>query len=226
MQLTVVSATPYEILPFQNFLEDTYQRFNNHIYQHEHLEVEVLVTGPGIANTAFNLGRYLAVKRPSLLLNAGIAGALDPTLQAGEVVHVISEEFADFGAEEADGTFLDIHQLGLIESDAFPYSGGKLKNPDAGAYAFLPAVEGLTVNKVHGTETSIKQLKNRTNARIESMEGAAFFMACLLERVPFLEIRSISNQVEPRNREAWDIPLAINNLNATLIELIKTLSPS
>ena len=55
------------------------------------------------------------------------------------------------------------------------------------------------------------------------MEGAAFFLACLLSEVPFLEIRSISNFVEPRNREAWDLPLAIDNLNVALIELIKTL---
>lgn len=53
------------------------------------------------------------------------------------------------------------------------------------------------------------------------MEGAAFFYACLLAGVPFLQIRSISNRVEPRNRTAWDIPSAIQNLNQTLMEMLE-----
>ena len=53
------------------------------------------------------------------------------------------------------------------------------------------------------------------------MEGAAFFYACLLAKIPFLEIRSISNYVEARNRETWNLPLAINNLNQILIEILE-----
>jgi len=56
--------------------------------------------------------------------------------------------------------------------------------------------------------------------QVESMEGAAFFYACLMAEVPFLEIRSISNFVEPRNRDAWDLPLAIGNLNQVLAEIL------
>ena len=56
------------------------------------------------------------------------------------------------------------------------------------------------------------------------MEGAAFFYACLMMQVPFLEIRSISNHVEPRNRAAWDIPLAIGQLNEVLIGMLKSLA--
>ena len=43
-------------------------------------------------------------------------------------------------------------------------------------------------------------------------------------QVPFLEIRSISNHVEPRNRAAWDIPLAIGQLNEVLIGMLKSLA--
>ena len=40
------------------------------------------------------------------------------------------------------------------------------------------------------------------------MEGAAAAHLCRLYGVSFLEIRSISNQVEDRQIEQWDLPLA------------------
>jgi len=52
------------------------------------------------------------------------------------------------------------------------------------------------------------------------MEGAAFHYACLKEKVPYAEIRSISNYVEKRDRSKWNIPLAIKNLNDFFIVLL------
>jgi futalosine hydrolase len=49
------------------------------------------------------------------------------------------------------------------------------------------------------------------------MEGIAFFHACLHHSLDFLELRSISNYVESRNRAAWNIPLAIQNVNNLVI---------
>jgi futalosine hydrolase len=48
------------------------------------------------------------------------------------------------------------------------------------------------------------------------MEGAAFAYVCAKMKVNAIQIRSISNQVEPRNRNNWNIPLAIKNLNEVL----------
>ena len=44
------------------------------------------------------------------------------------------------------------------------------------------------------------------------MEGATFFYICAREKIPFLSLRAISNKVEPGNRDAWDIQLALGNL--------------
>ena len=40
------------------------------------------------------------------------------------------------------------------------------------------------------------------------MEGAAAAHLCRLYGVPFLELRGISNQVEDRQVEQWNLPLA------------------
>jgi len=54
----------------------------------------------------------------------------------------------------------------------------------------------------------------------ESMEGAAFFYACKQAGVPCLQIRAVSNYVEKRNRDAWQIGLAIKNLNSFAAEFL------
>jgi futalosine hydrolase len=77
----------------------------------------------------------------------------------------------------------------------------------------IPAVKGVTNNTVSGEKQLIKWRKEKFSPDIETMEGAAFFYVCLHENVPFVEIRSISNMVEPRDKSKWNIPLAIKNLS-------------
>lgn len=174
--------------------------------------------------TAFNLGGLFARQRFDLVVNAGIAGAFkDRNLNIGDVVNVTSERFADLGVEEADGRFTDVHELGLLDANAPPFTDGELLNPSAAGFDFLPKCKGLTVNKVHGFQPSIDAVSKQYSADVESMEGAAFFLACLLAGASFLQIRSISNFVETRNRAAWDLPVAIKNLNDVLVEMVKTM---
>lgn len=174
--------------------------------------------------TAFNLGGLFARQRFDLAVNAGIAGAFkDRNLGIGDVVNVTSERFADLGVEEADGRFTDVHDLGLVDANAAPFTDGELLNPSAEGFDFLPKCKGLTVNKVHGFQPHIDSIISKYPADVESMEGAAFFLACLLAGQPFLQIRSISNFVETRNRSAWDLPRAIKNLNEVLVEMVETM---
>ena len=58
----------------------------------------------------------------------------------------------------------------------------------------------------------------------ESMEGAAFFYVSILEKIPFIELRSVSNEVGERNRAKWDIPLALDSLKTAVKVLMEALS--
>ncbi|MCB0664545.1 MAG: hypothetical protein KDC80_01930, partial [Saprospiraceae bacterium] len=78
----------------------------------------------------------------------------------------------------------------------------------------------ITVNKVHGNDESIERIKEKFNPDIETMEGAAFYYSCHLMHQPCVQIRSISNKVERRNRENWNIPLALKNLTDQLFYLL------
>ncbi len=206
MKLLLVAATPFEIEPFKSYWRG--KSINSG-------EIEILVTGVGMVATAFAMGRLLATKQFDLAINAGIAGAFDKKLAIGDVVHVANDRFAELGAEDGDG-FISIDELGFGDSALRPIQPLQ-------SLPEMPIVSAITVNKVHGNELSISRTLERVNPQIESMEGAAFVYACNQFNLPSLQIRGISNFIERRNRDSWNIPLAIKNLNNTVIEIINQL---
>lgn len=222
MRLLLVAATPFEIVPLLSWFETDWSVHPEQGFEKHGVIVQPLITGVGMVATTWQLGVCFAENRPDLAINAGIAGALDLNLQIGNVLNVTSERFGDLGVEEADGGFTDLFELGLQEPDHLPFSNALLQNPQVAHGGFLPQASGLTVQKVHGSATSIAAVRRKyPDAQVESMEGAAFFYACLQAKVAFWQIRSISNLVEPRNREGWNLPLAIHNLNETLRQMLE-----
>src|SRR5690606_34844441 len=75
-------------------------------------------------------------------------------------------------------------------------------------------VSAITVNTVHGNSKSIHRLFSRIQPDIETMEGAAVFQAANTFNIPCLQVRAISNYVEPRNKKNWNIPLALDSLES------------
>lgn len=223
MNILIVSATTFEILPLLDYLKEHFKSKEGVRFFNNKIDIRILVTGVGAVHTSFHTATFLSKIQTDLAINLGIAGALDTQLQLGEVVQIISDQMADIGVENADGSFSSIFDMELQEPDEFPYQKGKI-SPIQAATSFLKTVEGITVNKVHGTAASIDQIKTKyPTAATESMEGAAFAFACQMNKIDYLQIRSISNYVEPRNKANWDIPLAIEALNQVAIELIETL---
>ena len=87
----------------------------------------------------------------------------------------------------------------------------------------LQSVKGITVNTVHGNSETISEITQRENPEIESMEGASVFKVCEQMNIPCLQIRSISNKIEKRNKKNWNLDLAILNLNIEVEKIILTL---
>lgn len=174
--------------------------------------------------TAAWLGRTLSTANYDLAINAGVGGSFGDKPGLGEVVLVNSDFFPELGAEDGD-TFLSIHDLQLLGENETPFQRSRLfaTGMDWPQLKKLPRVEGITVNTVHGNEKSIQAIRSQYHPDVESMEGAAFFYACITAEQPCIQMRAISNRVERRNRDAWNIALAIRNLNDQLIELLHTL---
>ena len=227
MRLTFVFATAMEADGLLSFLKKKANEPQPYQFRMANARIDVLITGIGLTQCALTLGLYLSRHQPDLLVQAGIAGSFSESLNIGDVVQVVSERFGDLGVEEADASFSDWHDLGW--TDAFPATSvhGVLHNLEGAQNDFLPKVKGISVNKVTGSEQSISVLvKKYPTVEVESMEGAAFFSACLQTGRKFLQLRAISNKVEPRNKENWDIPLALKNLNSVLLDMVQSLTES
>jgi futalosine hydrolase len=173
--------------------------------------------------TAAWCSRLLSGTSYDLALNLGLCGSFDRSLGPGTVVHVTSDRLPELGAEDGE-RFLAIQDLQLLGADEFPFRGGALVNgdpPAIDALRALPPVAGITVNTVHGREQSIAEVVERAGPQVESMEGAAFMYACLIHRVPFAQVRAVSNMVERRNRAAWKVGEAVDGVCRVALAILE-----
>jgi futalosine hydrolase len=221
MKILVVAATTAEAAAVQRWsAKPPRPRLDA---RREGLAVDVVVTGVGMVATAAWCSRTLSEARFDLALNIGLCGSFDPALAIGEVVHVVEDRFAELGAEDGE-RFLSIEELELVGAPAPSYARPGLVNaapPHNERLDALPRVRGITVNTVHGHERSIAAVVERCQPQVETMEGAAFMYACMIHGVPFAQVRAVSNLVERRNRDAWRIPQAIEQLAATVIGILE-----
>ena len=223
MRILVVAATDVEIAPLVSklrFTSDSGSRITQ--YAHAGHDVDVLTTGVGMVATAAWCSRAFARATYGLALNAGVCGSFDPALAPCTAVHVVSDRIAELGAED-DGAFLTIQDLNLLGENEFPFTSGQLVNarpPANQALVALPAVTGVTVNTVHGADHSIAAVVRRFNPQVESMEGAAFMYACLVQGLPFIQLRAVSNVVQKRNRAAWKMADAVDALGRAALDIL------
>jgi len=210
MKPLIVAATTAEIAPILahfSLIGDSFIETD---------KFDVLITDVGMVATAFALGQKLSDKY-NLVLNVGIAGSFGRNIMLGEVVNITQDTFAELGAEDHD-KFITLPQLGFGE-----HAFSSLSCSSAPIELTLRKVKGITVNKVHGNAQSIEKTIALYQPQTESMEGAAVFYACNKLNIPVLQVRSISNYIEPRNRENWQIGLAVKNLNNWLVDFLQKL---
>lgn len=217
MKILLVSATKFEIAPLVKKFRKIAARKNISSYRFKNRSFDVLITGVGMTATAFHLGKMLD-KKYDLVINAGIAGSFRKSIQLGSVVNVVSDCFADLGAEDGK-KILTLKEIGFenISSHKPQVISKRIRK----ILSALPQVKGITVNTVHGNSVSIKKAVKKFNPDIESMEGAAFFFACNHEKIPCIQVRAISNYVERRNKKKWKMDLAVRNLSVSVEKIIR-----
>lgn len=185
-------------------------------------EIFPLITGVGSAATSWAMSKWIyANKKPDLAINIGISGSYKKEIGIGEVVVVQSDCFADAGIENG-GEFQTLGEAGVLDPDLFPFTDGKIiadKTYFVRATCLIKQAKAITVNTATGSLATREKLLKKFNPDIETMEGATFFYICSGEKIPFLALRAVSNFVEPRNRDKWDIPLALEKLTEKLAEL-------
>lgn len=207
MQILVLAATAMEIAPFLKSGETA----------------DHLITGVGVPASIYKLSKALHNKEYDFVIQAGIGGTFDPLIPLGETVLIQKDCFADLGIFE-NGQLGSVFSHGFANPNEFPFQDGWLVNPSALLETIsLPKRSAISVNMVTADAGMIGEYKRLYNAEVESMEGAALHYTCLMEEIPFLQLRSISNQVGERDKRKWDIAAAVRNLNNHLIDIVRLL---
>ena len=218
MKVIITSATDKEILQIKE------QIVSSGTEEISKTRISFHSSGVGILATCFTISKLIFEEKPDLIIQVGIAGTFESPYNHGEVVAVKSDCVGDMGVVEK-GVFNDIFDMNLAEKNGFPFSDKKLPNPWIEKYNLLHLAEvnAVTVNEVTTKQDRIQQLKDKYNCKIESMEGAALHYCCLQTNTPFIQIRSISNQVGERDKNKWNMQDAISNLTSTTISYVEIL---
>lgn len=197
------------------------------------IEVNFLLTGIGATSTTYRVTHEVTTARAknnpyTLLVNIGIAGSYDmKRFPIGSTAIIEREYFGDLGFETHKG-FETLFEYLCSDPNEFPFHEGALcniPNEDSSIYPFIrkiPKATGVTIQTVTGDMEKVEKLKAKFKPDIESMEGAHFFYVALMEKIPFFELRSVSNRVGERDKGNWDIPLALNALKERCSEFFKT----
>jgi futalosine hydrolase len=183
--------------------------------------IDILISGIGLTASTYHFSKQVEIKTYDLVIQAGVAGSFDLAIPPGEVVVVKQDAIADQSVIELE-KLKTLFDLKLVPQNQYPHKNGWLLNPHKEILkkTGLKAVKGISVNQISTAKQMIKFFRDRFEPVTESMEGAALHYVCLMENIPFVQIRSISNYIGERNRKKWDMNQSIINLNDALIKTI------
>ena len=224
MKILLVAATIAEVIPMAAVLPLELDR-QNHRYDsvYKGHEITLLITGVGMVATAFQMGS-LESKSYDVALNVGIAGSFNRMLAIGEVLNITVDCFSELGADYGD-RFIPLYSMdfakefdnGVINKNCEIQNNSQTTNK---LITDLKQAKGITVNTINGNEERIEKVMQQFSPDVESMEGAAFLYGCMVKEIPCFQIRGISNYIEARNLNNWNIPFAISMVNKRVVDIL------
>lgn len=153
----------------------------------------------GPINAAAKTQALISEYKPDLIINTGIAGALDPSVR---VLHIVVSDqtvihdvdaalFSSFypfaTAFEADAVALE-HAITAAKELGFDAHAGRI----------------ATGNAFVADDATKRDIHKRTDALCVEMEGGAVAQVCAMNKVPFLILRTISDDADDDAPETYD----------------------
>ncbi|MEJ2697813.1 MAG: futalosine hydrolase [Candidatus Sulfobium sp.] len=245
MCVGLITAVPSEGFYFAKRLREvrTSPGFRPSFYRGklEGKEVIYSVSGMGKTNAAHAATVLIRDYSPELLINFGAGGAYPSAgLAVGDVAVAEAEIYGDEGVLDSKGFHgADYIGIPLLErgrkkfynefalegslAEAAVRSAGRAIEEMAGS----PKVRSgrfVTVSTCTGTRKRAAEVRELWDAICENMEGAAIAHICALYKIPFLELRGVSNIVEDRDTGKWNLKLASENCCKAVVQLLKELA--
>jgi futalosine hydrolase len=199
------------------------------------IAVVICVAGVGKINAAAATAALIERHKPRLVINTGCAGAYPGSgLAIGDLAVASVEILGDEGALTSLG-WLGLREMKLpylVQGTRRYYNEIPLschvseKAVQLADYCGIGLARGrfVTVSTCSGTTLKGEELVHRFGALAENMEGGAVALVCLRYGVDCLEIRGVSNLVEERNLDNWDIPRAVEAAQRFVLKYLEEMS--
>jgi len=198
--------------------------------------VLLCVSGMGKVNAAHGATLLLTQFKPEALLVFGIGGAYPSSgAHIGDIALAKEEIAGDEGVLTRDG-FKDAEYIGIpllktatsVMYSTYPASENLMKRSLKSLLARQDGGRGaihvgsfITLSTCTGTTARARELEERHHGLCENMEGAAAAQVAELHGIPWLEVRGISNLVEDRDLEKWDIPRAAQAVQQAVLHIVE-----
>lgn len=199
-------------------------------------QVLLCVGGMGKVNAAHAAALMITEFSPDSLLIFGVGGAYPASgAVVGDIALAQVEIAGDEGVLTHDG-FKDMEYIGIpllktatsVIFTTYPAPEPLLKQalhtlftsstPGRTDVHFGPFV---TLSTCTGTTARARELEERYHGLCENMEGAAAAHVAELHGIPWLEVRGISNIVEDRAMQKWDIPKAAEAAQKAVMQILE-----
>ena len=219
----VLGAFPPELVLLQSKMENKKDTIIAHISFTKGTlngrSVVLAQTGIGKVNAAITTTLMIQYFKPKEIVFSGIAGGIDPALFPGDIVIGTQVTYHDYGAIEDTGMkylptknpwtmavnpVMYTCDSALVQKAISVSTGLNFSKVFRENGSFAPAVtKGIIVtgDVFVSSETATERLRKDLNAAATEMEGAAIAQTCFQQNIPFLIIRSLSDNA---NKKAGD----------------------
>jgi len=239
--LALVSSMPFESEAVLASLKKirTFQLAGKSVHKGQLSGRDILLVNSGIgkvnaAHTATCIMENFAVQG---IVNFGVGGAyLNSGLKLGDIAVAIKEIYGDEGvAGLKKWTGMEEIGIPIVKAGKRKYFN-EFTLDKKFANALIPSHPPLakvgwgdfeiksgafvTVSAASGTPRKAIELEKTFHAVCENMEGAAIAQVCVIYKIPFLEIRGISNIAGVRDKKKWDLRLASANCQQAVQEIL------
>ncbi len=231
MKVGIIAAMEEELelllKEISNYQEIKFGQFRYHTGKIDAVEVALLLCGIGKVNAAVGTTLLIDKLKPDYLVNIGVAGGFSKDVKVGDII--VSSEVRH---HDADATAFD-YEIGQIprmpaafnaDEELVRFAKDVQLDDDLVTVFSGPILSGDSF--IYHPEQIDKILENFPNIMAVEMEGAAIAQTCYLFNIPFVLIRSISDQVsevESQNVYKESMERAANNSVKLVIGLINKL---
>jgi adenosylhomocysteine nucleosidase len=242
----LLGAFPPELALLQNKMENKKDLWIQNIHFIKGVlngKVVVLAqTGIGKVNAAITTTLMIEHFKPHEIIFSGIAGGIDTTMAAGDIVIGTRVAYHDYGTLTDTGMLysatknvnMQLNPLYFtcdtnLVNEAVAAAGKlRLEKIKREGGSFIPVIKKGTIvtgDTFVASDAVTQRLRNDMHAAATEMEGASIAQTCWQQNVPFLIIRSLSDKAN--NKAANDVisfyQIAAQNSATLVLALVKEL---